>query len=94
MTNQRTPYTTDLSDSEWSLIQPYAETPQIGRGRRRIVNLREIANAICYYQENKCPWGTLPSNFPPSETVYYYFRKWKDNGLLDHIDNIRRRRNV
>ena len=34
--------------------------------------------------------NSLPIDFPPSGTVYYYYNKWKCEGLLDEIhDHLR-----
>ena len=30
-------------------------------------------------------WRMLPSDFAPWQTVYYYFSKWKNEGLLEEI---------
>ena len=88
----RISYPSDLNDKEWATIQPYVETPQTGRGRPRTVNLREILNAILYMKRTSCTWDMLPHDFPPSETVYYYFRKWNKNGLLQQIDSMLHRK--
>jgi putative transposase len=88
----RSPYPSDLSDSEWATVQPYIETPQTGRGRPRTVDLREIVNALLYMKRTSCTWDMLPHDFPPSETVYYYFRKWSRNGVMQQIEHLLRRK--
>ena len=30
-----------------------------------------------------CSWRQLPSDFPPWETVYWWFARWRDDGSLD-----------
>lgn len=40
-------YSTDLSDSEWQIIQPLLPPPKV-RGRKREINQREVLNAIFY----------------------------------------------
>ena len=30
----------------------------------------------------------LPKDFPKWELVYYYFRKWKNNGTIDFIHEV------
>ena len=42
-------YPSDLSDSEWALIEP-AIPPAKRGGRRREVNVREVLNAIFYIE--------------------------------------------
>ena len=31
--------------------------------------------------------GYLPHDFPPRDTVYYYFAKWRDGGMLDKMQS-------
>src|SRR5215204_650236 len=55
----RKPYSTDLSDAEWSCIEPHIPTP-IAPGRPRVHPLREILNAIFYIVRSGCAWRLLP----------------------------------
>ena len=50
-------------------------------GRPRKTNLRAVVEAILYVLRAGCPWRMLPSDFPPWQTVYGYFRRWRDNGI-------------
>ena len=50
-------------------------------GRPRKTNLRAVVEAILYVLLAGCPWRMLPSDFPPWQTVYGYFRRWRDNGI-------------
>jgi hypothetical protein len=43
----RKPYPTDLSDAEWTYIEPHLPAPK-GYGRPRTHSLREILNAVFY----------------------------------------------
>jgi putative transposase len=52
-------YQTDLSDAEWSYIEPYLPTPQ-APGRPRVHTLREIIDAIFYIVRSGCAWRLLP----------------------------------
>lgn len=93
MTMIRKPYATDLTDAEWEILRPMLDVPQTGRGCKRRVDLREIMNAIRYVLRAGVPWDLLPHDFPPTGTVYYYFRKWSTNGTLECL-NTRLRRQV
>ena len=53
--------------------------------RKRDYPLRSIFDAIFYVLKNSCTWRDLPGDFPPSGIVYYYFRTWRDNGLLEML---------
>ena len=59
------------------MIIPYIE--HIDRKRKHV--LREIINVILYV----CQWRMLPGDFAPWNLVYYYFRKWKNNGTFEEI---------
>lgn len=43
----RKPHTTDLTDKQWTILEPLIPPAKAG-GRPRIVNIREIINAIFY----------------------------------------------
>lgn len=79
MFTKRKPYPSDLSDPEWERLRPLLP-PAKRRGRKRVVDLREIVNAIFYVLRTGCAWDYLPHDFPPSDTVYGYFRDWKNDG--------------
>ena len=53
--------------------------------RKRRWSLRLIFEAILYVLKNGCNWHDIPGDFPPSGTVYYYFKTWRDNGLLETL---------
>lgn len=81
------PYSTDLSDAEWQLLEPLLpqRRPGDGRGAPRTHSRREILNAIFYQARTGCAWEDLPRDFPPKGTVYDYFRKWRRDGTLDQL---------
>ena len=44
-------------------------------------NLQEIVNGALYLTKNGCMWRDLSGDFPPYQTVYWYFVEWvKDCG--------------
>src|SRR5215211_2327681 len=87
----RKPYPTDLSDEEWSYMEPHMPTPK-EHGRPRIHNPREILNAIFYVLRSGCQWRLLPHDFPRWPTVYHYFRKWRIDGTWERINTAIRER--
>ena len=42
-------------------------------------------NAILYLNKTGCQWRMIPMEFAPWQTVYYYFRKWKLEGVFEYI---------
>ena len=77
--NQRKPYSTDISHSQWAILEPLIPAPKAG-GRPRKVDLREIINAIFYVLAAGCAWRLMPHDLPPWTTVYHYFRSWRIQG--------------
>lgn len=75
----RKPYPSDVSEIEWLLIEPLIPTTK-PRGQPRIHAYREIVNAILYVLKTGCGWEYLPHDLPPWQTVYSYFRDWRDAG--------------
>lgn len=71
---ERQRYPTDLSDAEWAGIEPLLPPPS-RRGRKIAVDTREILNALRYLARSDCGWRLLPIDFPPWQTVYWWFRK-------------------
>src|SRR5258707_14217540 len=67
-------YPTDLKYSEWQQIEQYFPPSKLGRPRKWEMWL--IVNAIFYVTRTGCQWRMLPSNFPPWQTVYGYYRRW------------------
>jgi putative transposase len=78
-------YSTDLSDAEWGCIEPYVPPPN-RRGRPKIHTTREILDAIFYVLKSGCPWRLLPRDFPPWETVYWWFGRWRTDGTFERLN--------
>jgi putative transposase len=72
----RRAYQSDLSDAEWSCLEPHIPAPK-ATGRPRIYPLREIINAIFYLLRSGCSRRLLPHDFPPWRSVYHYFRQFR-----------------
>jgi transposase len=68
-------YPSDFTNEEWAVIAPLM--PGAAKvGRRRSVNFREIVNAIRYLVRSGCEWRMLPHDFPPWQTVSWWFRRF------------------
>ena len=59
----RKPYPSDLTDAEWSILEPLIPPAKPG-GHPRTQNMREILNAILYLVRGGCSWRALPHDFP------------------------------
>jgi putative transposase len=60
----RKAYQTDLSDEEWSRIEPHLPAPKASR-RLRVHALREILDTVFYVLKSGGAWHLLPHDFPP-----------------------------
>lgn len=78
----RKPYSSDLTDAEWSILEPLLPPAKPG-GHRRTTNMREILNAIFYLVRNGCAWRALPHDLPCWSTVWTYFRNWRLTGVWE-----------
>jgi len=87
----RKPYPTDLSDEEWSYIEPHLPAPS-APGRPRLHTLREILDAIFYIVRSGCAWRLLPHDFPPWKTIHHYFRTWRIDGTWERMHAALRKR--
>ena len=76
----------DLTDAEWSLLEPYLPQPcPVGRPRKW--PMRRIVEAMLYLLRGGLPWRMLPPGFPPSSTVQHYFYAWRDDGTWQRINH-------
>jgi putative transposase len=73
-------YSTDLNDLQWQVIENIQNDKRV-----RSHSLRSIWNAIFYITKTGCQWRMLPKDYPPWQTVYYYFSKWKKEGLIEEV---------
>ena len=87
----RKAYQSDLSDAEWSCLEPHLPAPE-ATGRPRLHSPRKILDAILYVLKSGCAWRLLPNDFPPWKTVYHYFRSWRLNGTWERMHSALRKR--
>ena len=78
-------YPSELSNKEWKILAPLVPPAKPG-GRPRSHPDRDILNAILYVNKTGCQWRMLPNDYPPWETVYYYFREWSLDGTWQRIN--------
>ena len=83
----RRAYPTDLTDAEWALLAPLIPPVKPG-GRPARHTRRELVNAIAYWVRAGCAWRLLPHDLPPWQTVYHYFRSWRQQGLGEQIHHV------
>ncbi|WP_267248365.1 transposase [Streptococcus sp. Marseille-Q5986] len=76
----RKAYDTDFTDQEWAKLEPYFSQHRTYKWAKR-----ELVNATLYITKTGCKWRMLPHDFPPSPTVWSFFRRARESGLWDTI---------
>ena len=54
-------------------------------GRPYAHDRRLVLEAIVFVMQTDCAWNRLPAQFPPWQTVYDQFQRWRTAGIWDHI---------
>lgn len=80
----REPYTTDLTDEQWAVLEPMLPAEKPG-GRPRVVDLREVMNTLLYQNRTGCQWDLLPHDLSPKSTAYEYFAAWRDDETWQRV---------
>src|SRR4051794_17260533 len=69
-------YPSDLSDEEWELIAPFF------RNYRPVsATMREIVEGCLYLVAEGCRWRALPRDFPPWQTVRWWWDRFRREGV-------------
>ena len=84
-------YPSDLTDAEWAVLEPLVPAAKPG-GRPPTHDRREIVNAILYVLRTGCQWRALPHDLPPWGTVWWYFRRWREDGTWERVNAALRER--
>jgi uncharacterized membrane protein len=73
----------DLSAKSCQVIQKVIHVQ-----RKSKWDLKEIVNGIFYLTKNGCMWRNLPGEFPPWQTVYWYYSKWVSDGTWENLNRL------
>src|SRR6202047_693654 len=79
-------YPSDLTDAEWQLLAPLLPPPA-ETGRRRSWPMRELMNALFFVLRGGCPGRMLPEHFPPHQTAYRWFTRFRDDGTWENLNH-------
>jgi transposase len=73
-----------MTDEQWAVIEPLL--PQVKKGGRPEKHARRaVLDAILYVVRTGCSWRQLPADFPPWQTVYWYFIRWEQGKVTEKI---------
>ncbi|MZE50822.1 IS5 family transposase [Streptomyces sp. SID5770] len=73
----------DLTNREWSLLNPHLPLPG-GRGGRWNDH-RTVLNGILFRVRTGVPWRDLPERYGSWKTVYERHRRWSADGTWDRL---------
>ncbi len=77
------PYSSSLTDKEWELIEPLM--PSKKKTRPPKWTKRQILDGVFYQLKNGCNWCDLPKDLPPYSTVFWHYKQWGADGILEAI---------
>src|SRR5262245_46137198 len=72
----------ELSDFEWSIIEPLL--PNKPRGVPRVED-RRVLNGIFWRLRTGSPWADIPERYGPATTCYNRFVRWRKAGIWDKL---------
>jgi len=81
---ERKPYPSDLTNEQWSVIEPMIPPEKWG-GRTRSVEMREVLNGILYLNRTGCQWRAIPHDLPNRSTVRHYYDRFRDDGTWSRV---------
>jgi transposase len=77
-------YPSDLTDAQWAIIEPLPPVPNLS-GRHEKHPRRDVVDAILYAVRSGCSWRQLPFDYPPWQTVYWYFNRWEEYDVTEKV---------
>jgi transposase len=84
MTIARKPYPSDVSDEEWSLVEPYLALMREDAVQRQH-SLRELFNGLRYLIRYGIAWRAMPNDLPPWAAVYQQAQRWMAAGCFEAL---------
>ena len=73
----------ELGSEEWERIKGLFPIEKMGRPTKW--NNQIMRNAILWLARSGSAWEDIPDRFPPHQSVYSRFCKWRDDGTLEAI---------
>lgn len=76
-------YSSNLTDKEWELIEPLL--PRKKKTKPPTWSKRQILDGVFYQLKNGCNWCDLPRDLPPYSTVFWHYKQWRTDGILEQM---------
>ncbi len=74
----------DLTEAQWTIIDPLIPAQKPGPGRKRNGNRRTL-NGILFVLKTGCPWEDVPHTYGSPATCWRRFRTWAADGTWERI---------
>ena len=79
-------YPSDMTDAQWQYIEELL--PKVKeRGTKRKHAKRSLMDAIFYLAKTGCQWRYIPSDYPPWQSVYRFFKDLEFRGVFDQLND-------
>ena len=82
-------YQTDLTNAEWEILESHVGAPKRrGRsgGARGPTAHARSSTPSSTSSKAAAPGRLLPRDFPPWETVYWWFGRWRTDGTFERLN--------
>ncbi len=78
------PNTRDLTDVQWSLLDPLIPKPSRRRDLRGRPwkDRRTVLNGVLWVLRTGAPWADLPERYPSYQTCHRRFQQWVRSGIM------------
>ena len=76
-------YSSSLTDEEWLIMESLLPKKKLTCPPKW--TKRQILDGVFYQLKNGCNWGDLPQDFPPYSTVYWHYKQWRSQGVIQEI---------
>ncbi|MDJ0555336.1 MAG: transposase [Microcoleaceae cyanobacterium MO_207.B10] len=80
------PYSSSLTDKEWVLIELLL--PKKKKTCPSKWTKRQILDGVLYQLKNGCNWSDLPNDLPPYSTVFWHYKQWRAEGVIEKIRDV------
>ena len=74
-------YQSDVTESQWQVIGNIIDPEK----RKRKYCMQDVLNTMLYVVKGGIQRRMIPHDLVPWQSTYYYFRKWKNNGLIEEV---------
>ena len=75
----------ELTDEEWDRVKGYFEEEKAGGKGRPRSEARKMLNGIVWISRSGAPWRDMPERYGNYSTVYGWYAKWQESGLIAKI---------